>query len=141
MKKFIIHTDGASRGNPGNAAAAYVIQTDDGVIWVQDGHYLGIATNNFAEYSAVKMALERLIKDFSKHLPAQVEFKADSQLVANQLSGIYKIKHPELFKLYQQVKALEPQVGEVTYSYTPRANNFLADKLANIAIDNHLTNA
>ncbi len=137
--KFLIHTDGASRGNPGHAAVGFVIQTEDGVIWVQDGQYLGIATNNVAEYSAVKLALERLAADFAKHLPAEVEFIADSQLVASQLAGKFKIKNPTLLELYKEVKALEPKVGKVTYTYTPRANNFLADKLANIAIDNHFS--
>ena len=138
MKKFKIFTDGASRGNPGHSAAAFVIQTDDGVIWVQDGCYIGQVTNNVAEYTAVKLALQRLIGDFAKHLPAEVEFVADSMLIASQLAGKFKIKQPHLMALWQEIKQLEPQAGQVTYTYTPRANNFLADKLANNAIDNHL---
>jgi ribonuclease HI len=138
MKKFIIYTDGASRGNPGHSAAGIVIKTEDGVIWVQDGKYLGTATNNVAEYSAVIFALERLISDFSNILPASVEFIVDSMLIANQLSGNFKIKNETLKELFLKVKQLEQKVGLVTYTYTPRANNVLADKMANQAIDNHL---
>jgi ribonuclease HI len=133
--QFIVRTDGASRGNPGKAAAAIVIASEDGVIWVQDSKYLGIATNNFAEYQAVKMALERLTSDFHERLPAQASFISDSQLVVNQLMGRFQIKNPELKKIYLEIKQLEKQVGEVKYSYAPRAENFLADKLANMALD------
>ncbi len=139
MQKFIIQTDGASRGNPGHAAVGFVIKTGEGLIWVQDGHYIGMTTNNVAEYTGVVMALERLIKDFSKFLPADVEFIADSQLVASQLAGKFKIKNENLKELYNKVKELERQVGKVTYTYTPRANNFLADKLANMALDAQLS--
>jgi ribonuclease HI len=140
MKKFIVFTDGASRGNPGLAAAGIVIKTEDGVIWVQDGKFLGTTTNNVAEYSAVIFALEKLVADFSNVLPAKVEFIVDSMLIANQLSGTFKIKNEGLKELFIQVKQLEQKVGQVTYTYTPRANNVLADKMANQAIDNHLFN-
>ncbi len=141
MKSFIINTDGASRGNPGHAAAGFVIQTSDGVVWVQDGEYLGKQTNNVAEYMAVKMAFERLVKDFAKWLPADVEVRMDSNLLANQLSGKFKIKSLPLFELYKLVKELEKQIGgQVKYIYTPRSNNSLADKLANMALDKQLSN-
>lgn len=137
-KKYIIYTDGAARGNPGPAAAAFVIQGEDGVIWVQEGVALGHATNNKAEYTAVKIALERLVKDFASSLPASVELRSDSMLMVNQLSGNYQVKNEELKALYESVKALEKSVGKVSYVYTPRSNNFLADKLANQALDNLL---
>lgn len=133
---FIIYTDGASRGNPGHASCGIVIQSPDGVIWVQDGKYLGIETNNVAEYNAVLWALERLSTDFAKHLPTTVEFRLDSQLLANQLSGNFKVKNPTLQVLFTRIKNLEPQIGKINYIYTPRANNFLADKMANMALDN-----
>lgn len=133
--KFIVQTDGASRGNPGPSSAAFVIKSDDGLIWAQEGVYLGIGTNNNAEYTAVKCALERLLKDFSRFLPTEIEFVGDSLLIISQLSGKYKIKNDNLKVLYNQIKDLEKQIGTVTYTYTPRANNFLADKLANQALD------
>lgn len=138
MQKFIIQTDGASRGNPGHAAVGFVIKTGEGLIWVQDGEYIGVATNNVAEYHAVIYAFVRLTRDFSKFLPAEVEFVMDSQLIANQLAGKFKIKNEGLRELYDQAKRLEERVGKVTYTYTPRANNFLADKLANMALDAQL---
>lgn len=136
MKRVIIYTDGASRGNPGHASAGFVIQTDDGVIWSQEGIYLNQATNNVAEYTAVKLALQKLTLDFAKWLPLEVELRADSLLVIQQLCGRYKIKNPALKRIYEAVKGLEPKVGKVSYIHIPRAQNFLADKLANMALDN-----
>ncbi len=138
---FIINTDGASRGNPGPGAAAYVIKGEDGVIWVQEGHYIGTTTNNVAEYSAVKLAFEKLISNFAKHLPASVELITDSNLMANQLAGKFKINNPGLKTLHDQIKSLEKQIGSVHYRYAPRAENFIADKLANIALDNQADNS
>lgn len=140
MKKYIIFTDGASRGNPGLAATGFVISTVDGVIWVQDGSFLGVATNNEAEYQALIDALKRLVADFSANLPADIEVKADSLLVVNQLKGLYKVKHPGLYKLYLQVKQLEPYVGKISYTHIPRAQNSLADKMANLVLDRNLAN-
>jgi len=137
MRKYFIYTDGASRGNPGPASCGYLIKSDDGVIWVQDGVYLDIATNNYAEYMGVFLALKRLLEDFEKQLPAEVEVRADSQLVVRQLSGVYKIKNLDLKLLYQQVKELELKIGKVSYLYIPREENYLADRLANMAIDKH----
>lgn len=136
---FVIHTDGASRGNPGPAACGLVIQSADEVIWVQDGKYLGVATNNVAEYSAVLWALQRLVTDFSKFLPSKVEFRLDSLLLAKQLGGDYKVKSPHLKTLFNLIKELELRVGSVRYMYTPREKNFLADRMANKALDGYLS--
>lgn len=140
MKQFILHSDGASRGNPGPAAAGIVIQTPDGVIWTEEGIYLGVLTNNEAEYKAVILVFSKLLSDFNKHLPTKVELMADSQLIINQLSGKYKIKNENLRLLYKEVKILEKNLGEVKYTYIPREQNFLADKLANLALDRQEAN-
>lgn len=140
MKKFIINTDGASRGNPGHASSAYVIQTSDGVVWVQDGKYLGIATNNEAEYTAVKLALDRLIQDFSSYMPAQVEVRADSELIVRQLNGLYKIKSPKLKLIASEIFKLIKDIGQVNFVHVPRSKNFLADKVANQVLDRKLAN-
>lgn len=139
MKKYLINTDGASRGNPGQAAAGIVIQTADGVIWVEEGIYLGKMTNNEAEYQAVILALTKLKNDFAKHLPAEVVIRADSQLVVSQLSGRFKIKNSNLKTLHKEVKSLEAEIGQIEYLYLPREKNFLADKLANLALDKQLS--
>ncbi len=136
--KFIIQTDGASRGNPGPSSSAFVIKSEDGLIWAQNGIYLGVGTNNHAEYLAVKLSLERLITDFGRFLPTEVEFIGDSLLITSQLSGKFRVKSSELRVLYDQIKELEDKVGHVIYTYTPRANNFLADKLANQILDQEL---
>lgn len=136
MERFlIINTDGASRGNPGPAAAAFIIRDAQGKILAQDGIFLGILTNNQAEYQAVIRAFERLISGFSSLLPATVEVKADSSLLINQLSGRFKIKNPQLKKLHAYAKSLEEKVGKVSYEYIPREMNAQADALANKALD------
>lgn len=135
VKKVIIFTDGASRGNPGQAAAGFVIQTDDGVIWSENGVYLDVVTNNVAEYSAVKLALKKLATDFINWLPAKVLVKADSLLIVEQLSGRYKIRNSKLKVFFDEIKSLEEKVGEVRYLHIPREKNFLADRLANQALD------
>lgn len=131
---FIINTDGASRGNPGQAAAAFIITPANGSK-IEEGVSLGIATNNQAEYTAVKMALERLKERFSTALPALVEIRADSSLIVNQLAGKFKIKNPQLISLFSQIRELEKSIGTTRYLYVPREQNFEADRLANQALD------
>lgn len=135
MKKLIINTDGGSRANPGKAAAGFVIKDEKGQILASDGQYLGIATNNEAEYGAIKLALQELIKQFNKDLPLNVVVKSDSQLVVNQLSGNYKIKKAHLKIIIDQIHLLEQQVGQVNYLQIPRAENFEADKIVNDTLD------
>lgn len=135
MRKYIVYADGAARGNPGPAAAAFVIKSDDGVIWTQIGKFLGRTTNNFAEYSAVLEALKKLKSDFLKYLPGEIEVRVDSQLAARQLSGRYKVKNKVLKVLYDQIKVLEFDLGKVSYKHVPREENFLADRLANKILD------
>lgn len=136
MKKLIINTDGASRGNPGEAAVGLVIQNEEGQVIYSGGKKLGKATNNEAEYLAVKISLEKLKSDFSQYFPIMVEIRADSQLIVQQLSGNYKIKNVRLKVLFDQVKCLELEVGRVYYTQIPRAQNSLADEQANLVLDN-----
>ena len=133
--KLIINTDGASRGNPGEAAVGLIIQDESGRLVFKGGRYLGEATNNEAEYLAVIKVLEILKSDFAQYLPAEVEIRADSQLIVQQLSGNYKVKNSRLKALFEQVKRLETEVGSVYYRQIPRAENALADEQANIVLD------
>lgn len=135
MKKFIVYTDGASRGNPGHAAAGFVIKDETGLIWIQQGVYLDVTTNNVAEYTAVKLALQKLVDDFLKYLPTQVTVRTDSLLLVEQLNGRYKIKNPNLKILFEQIRKLEKKIGQVSFVHITRADNFLADRLANQALD------
>lgn len=134
--KIIINTDGASRGNPGHAAASFIIRSSAGDILKSQGKYLGWATNNEAEYMAVKLALECLKNNLTDIIPAEIEVRADSLLVASQLAGKYKIKNERLKVFYNQIKEVEKKIGSVIYTYIPRDQNIEADKLANLALDN-----
>lgn len=133
--KLIVNTDGASRGNPGPASFGYVIKSNDGVIRHQEGKAIGVATNNIAEYSAVLSALEFIRDHFSHKAPHEIEVVADSQLVVRQLSGLYKIKNLPLKHIAERIKLLEFELGRISYTHVPRAQNFIADRLANKALD------
>jgi ribonuclease H / adenosylcobalamin/alpha-ribazole phosphatase len=132
---LVINTDGASRGNPGPASYGYVIKKRDAEILHQEGEKIGINTNNVAEYTAVLKALEYVKNNYSHKGPHQIEVVADSLLIVSQLSGKYKLKSPHLKIIFDQIKILEMEVGSVTYRHVLRANNFLADRLANQALD------
>lgn len=132
-----IFTDGGSRGNPGPAASAFVAYGDAGNMREKRGIYLGTATNNVAEYRAVILALEWTKEKASGE---DVFFQMDSQLVAHQLNGIYKIKEENLHKLWLRIREL---VGEreskVTFGYVPRERNKEADKLVNETLDKEIS--
>lgn len=133
--KLVIYTDGASRGNPGPASFGFSIRDTKGKILYEDGKYIGIATNNFAEYSAVLSALNYVSKKF-KTGNVSINFFMDSKLVVEQLSGRYKIKSLNLIPLVSQIKTLETKFRKITYKHVPRSLNKRADALANLALDN-----
>lgn len=128
-----IYTDGASRGNPGKASYGFVVFNEDKKKVHEEGKYLGIKTNNFAEYSAVLKALEYVKKSFPE--VAEIKFLMDSKLVAEQLSGRYKIKSPNLISLITQIKTLIEGFEKISYKHISRENNSLADAQANKALD------
>jgi ribonuclease HI len=132
-----IHTDGGSRGNPGPAASAFVVSSS-GQTLHEEHHFLGVTTNNQAEYQAVVMAIDWL----AAHHPesAGIYFFMDSLLVVNQLKGLYKIKDPGL-----QIKAIHihsviksHSAWKITFTHIPRAQNSRADFLVNQALDHQL---
>ena len=131
--KLIIYTDGASRGNPGPASFGFTISEKEGGLIHEDSKYIGIATNNTAEYKAVLEAFKWIKKNISKKV--EISLYADSKLVAEQLSGKWKIKKPHLKILIDQIKILEFEIGKVYYTHVPREQNTRADKLANQALD------
>src|SRR5947209_7734103 len=103
MKLLIINTDGGARGNPGPAGLGVVIKNDQGLIIGEFKEYLGIATNNFAEYQALIKALEQ-----ARELGAtDLQINMDSELIVRQMQGKYKIKEPALMKLAKRVFALQ----------------------------------
>ena len=133
---FVINTDGASRGNPGSASYGYIIKrADSGLIVHQAGKVLGINTNNFAEYSGVLASFQYIKDNYGDRGPHKILLQADSKLAVEQLSGRYKLNSPTLRVLHDQIKALEMELGEVRYRHVPREENFIADRLANKALD------
>ena len=131
--KLIIFTDGASRGNPGPSSCGFLIQDFRGKTLYEEGKYLGINTNNFAEYSGVLNALVYIRKNF--HHISEINFFMDSKLVVEQLSGRYKIKSPSLKILIDQIRELEKGFPHISFQHIRRELNTKADLLANLALD------
>lgn len=131
-KKLKIYADGGSRGNPGPSAAGYVISNSRDQILEEGGLYLGVTTNNQAEYRAVKLALEKA----AQFHPAQIDFYLDSQLVVSQLNGVYKIKNAALKPVIAEVKSLAAKFPQVNFQHIRREYNQLADAQVNIILDN-----
>ena len=129
MNELIIFTDGGARSNPGPAACAFVALQDTKKIY-SDSRYLGVTTNNVAEYNGVLLAFAWLSQ---KSLSlSQISFYLDSLLVVNQLNGVYKIKNPDLQMLHAKVKELEDKLKtKIFYKHIPREKNQLADALVN----------
>ena len=130
--KIIIYTDGGARGNPGPAGAGAVII--DGEKRIEVKQFLGEKqTNNWAEYEAVLIALGRVIE--LGFLGRDLEFRLDSQLVVEQLSGKWKIKEPSLKQQARKIHDLLGEFGTVHFTYVPREENKDADRLVNEAMD------
>ncbi|OGD95705.1 hypothetical protein A3F02_00125 [Candidatus Curtissbacteria bacterium RIFCSPHIGHO2_12_FULL_38_9b] len=129
-----IYCDGGARGNPGPAAWGFVVYIDNKVIKEQCG-YIGIATNNIAEYTALVKALQWLGKEYKNR---NLIIYLDSQLVVSQLSGLYKVKNANLRELIFQIRQTESYFGEISYRHIPRNLNKNADKLVNRALDEKL---
>ena len=129
--KVVVHVDGGSRGNPGPAAGAAVISTPDGEVLAQASELLGVATNNVAEYRGLLLGLQR-----ARELGAtEVELINDSELVAKQLTGAYKVKHPDMRPLHSQALAALRAFERWSIRSVPRASNAEADALVNAALD------
>lgn len=131
LEEAKLFTDGGSRNNPGDSACAYVICNPDGTVVEKSGYYMGIATNNQAEYYGMIKGLERA-RDLGID---KVHIHSDSQLVVNQMNGVYKVKNQELAPLNQQLKELAGSFEEVSFSYVPRELNKIADKEVNRILD------
>lgn len=134
--KYVINTDGGARGNPGKAAAAFIIKDSDGKKIKQEGIFLGQATNNEAEYIAIVKALEYLTQSKLPHDNSKIEVRSDSQLVVRQLSNEWKIKDLRMKDFYCCIKRLEQEIGKISYIHIPRTENREADLMVNITLDN-----
>ncbi len=132
--RLIIYTDGASRGNPGHASFGFTISDENGRLLYEEGKYIGVTTNNVAEYTGVLEALKYTKKKFGNQ-KLEIELYADSKLVVEQLSGRYKVKSPHLKPIIEQIKILSLELGGTTHGHVPRSGNCEADRLANLALD------
>ncbi len=128
---MIINTDGGSRGNPGPSAIGIVIRDNTGTVVKEIGKYIGVGTNNEAEYKALVLGIETVIEKGEKDLQCYL----DSELVVNQLTGKYKVKNMELKKFWDQIKILEKKLEKIEYTHVRREKNKEADAIVNQVLD------
>ncbi len=131
---LIAYTDGGSRGNPGPAGLGALLMEPGGALIREASEYLGRTTNNVAEYSAIIRALEMALEEGASEL----EVRMDSELAVRQLRGLYRVRNPGLMPLYSRCKELAARFASVSFNWIPRESNWLADRLANRAIDEGL---
>lgn len=128
---LILYTDGGSRGNPGPSAAGFIVMTDREQVVHEGGMYLGVTTNNQAEYQAVMLGLEKALEMGAK----VIEVRLDSLLVVNQMNGVYDIKNRELWPIHERIRMLIGKFDKVTFMHVRREFNQLADGMVNKILD------
>ena len=132
--KVKLFGDGGSRGNPGPSASGFVILDMEDNVLVDQGVYLGVTTNNQAEYTSLKLGLEECLKMGVQ----EVEVYMDSLLVVNQMKGVFKIRNRDLWPLHDAIQQLVKQFKKVSFDHVPREFNKLADAAVNRALDEQL---
>ncbi|MFZ2513322.1 MAG: reverse transcriptase-like protein [Candidatus Saccharimonadales bacterium] len=129
-----LYADGGSRGNPGPSASGYVLLDMDGNVVHEQGVFLGITTNNQAEYQALKFGLEAALR----HQARSVHVYMDSMLVVNQMKKIFKVKNRDLWPIHDAIQQLLPKFEKITFDHVPRELNKLADAEVNKCLDAQL---
>jgi ribonuclease HI len=129
--KATLYTDGGARGNPGPAAFAYVLEDGDGTVLAAHGEKIGVATNNVAEYRGLVAGLAKAVE---LNVP-EVEVVSDSELLVKQMRGEYRVKNEALRELSLEAARLARRLDSVGYRHVRRAQNELADRLVNEALD------
>lgn len=133
ISHVVVYSDGGSRGNPGPSAAGFVIMDGFDTVIHEGGMYLGITTNNQAEYHGVRLGLEKALEIGSR----SVDFRIDSLLVVNQMNDVYKIKNRELWPIHERIRELVIKFDKVTFSHVRREFNQLADGMVNKILNAH----
>lgn len=133
-QRLVLRTDGASRGNPGHAAAGIVVEREDGTLVARGKKYLGVLTNNQAEYRALILGLLAA----TRYAPADLRVYMDSELVVRQMLGQYRVRDESLRPLYEEARKLVDALPQVSFAHVLRGKNALADALANEALDEQL---
>jgi len=129
--KLTIFADGGSRGNPGPAASGAVVTDEGGTVVREIGTYLGVTTNNVAEWTGLITGLQAALELGA----TEVVVRMDSELVIKQLSGVYRVKHPNMIPLHAQAKALLRKFGRADIAHVPRKQNAAADAVVNAVLD------
>jgi ribonuclease HI len=131
-RRILIYTDGAARGNPGPAGLGAILRdAETGAVLAELARFLGVRTNNYAEWTAVEDALREALALGA----SQVDLRMDSELVARQISGRYRVKHADLKPIHARVMEMLGQLSGYTVGHVPRELNKDADRLSNVAID------
>ncbi len=133
LNHVIIYSDGGSRGNPGPSASGFVVMNAQEHVIHEGGMYLGITTNNQAEYHGVRLGLEKALEMGAK----TVDFRIDSLLVVNQMNGIYTIKNRELWPIHERIEELVKKFDKVSFTHVKREFNQLADGMVNKILNAH----
>lgn len=128
---WVLYTDGGSRGNPGPAGSGFVLRDPTGALVSVAGHFIGVATNNQAEYDGLIRGIEHALSRGCKRL----EVRTDSQLVVRQMTGRYRVKNEGLKGLYARARTLAAGLEHVRFVHVPREENAEADAAANSAMD------
>ena len=131
-RRILIYTDGAARGNPGPSGLGAILRdAQTGEVLAELARFLGVRTNNYAEWTAVEDALRAALSLGA----SQVDLRMDSELVARQISGRYRVKHPDLKPIHARVMEMLGRLSGYTVGHVPRELNKDADRLSNVAID------
>ncbi len=133
--KIVVNTDGGSRGNPGHSACAFSMNTGDKLI--EKGFYLGIMTNNQAEYYGLIKALEYIENELDIN-DIDITVFSDSQLMVNQINGTNRVKHENMKPLYEKVMIIKRQFNKFTIMYIPRKENKAPDDVLNNVLDKQI---
>jgi mutator protein MutT len=133
LTHLIVYSDGGSRGNPGPSASGFVVMDSREHVLHEGGMYLGLTTNNIAEYHGVRLGLEKALEMGAK----TVDFRMDSLLVVNQMNGLYKIKSRELWPINERIRELVGKFDKVAFTHVRREFNQLADGMVNKILNAH----
>lgn len=128
---YVLHTDGGSRGNPGKAAAGWVIYSPNKQIISKGSKFLGIKTNNFAEYTAIIEGIKECLEKKISYLIVRM----DSELAVKQINGLYKIKNAQIKLFTDEIFILRKNFKKIVFTHVYRENNTEADKMVNICLD------
>lgn len=132
MRHLKLFCDGGSRGNPGKAASGYVVFEEDKIIH-EGGKYLGIATNNQAEWQAVTLGAEHVLETYGADVDLEVYL--DSELVQKQITGVYRVKQPHLKPYFEEIKNTQKKFAKISFTHVYRENNKDSDRVVNQILD------